>query len=384
MPQRAKIAAGLPRSERKTHRLPHAAQTGFGIPIDQRRIAVAEEFEQRAIQNPHVRCGEVQALGPGWRHDVRGVAREAEPPEAHRLRDEAAQRRHALFDRRAGDETFGRFRRQACTQFVPEAGIGPALDLLVGRALHVVAAARGRPHAAEGETASVIRVDQFVGHGRRIAQDAEPAEGIDALERRERMDRDTLAAHAVKAVAAGDELAGDLLITSALAIADARLVRIEVVDAGLVAFEAQLAAALEARVDQVLGHLGLPVDRHRSARVLPDVDTGTPAVECDLKAVVDEARAIETRADAGLLQEIDRTLFQHPCADAALHVLSAALLDDDVVDAALTQELRQQQARGPRADDADLSGFVHLPRSFRCLPTVYIRVAVSFSRASAI
>jgi hypothetical protein len=50
--------------------------------------------------------------------------------------------------------------------------------------------------------------------------------------------------------------------------------------------------------------------------------------------------------DAGFVEQVDRHLLQHAGADAAQHVVGAALLDDDVVDAGAVQQLRR--AAGPR------------------------------------
>ena len=60
-----------------------------------------------------------------------------------------------------------------------------------------------------------VGVDQLVVDGRRIGEDAEPAEGIDALVDADRLLRDRLAADAVEAVAAGDEVAVDLVALAA-------------------------------------------------------------------------------------------------------------------------------------------------------------------------
>ena len=50
-------------------------------------------------------------------------------------------------------------------------------------------------------------------------------------------------------------------------------------------------------------------------------------------------------ADAGFVEQVDRGLLEHAGADAAQHVLAAAPLEDDVVDAGLVQQLAEQQAR---------------------------------------
>jgi hypothetical protein len=68
-------------------------------------------------------------------------------------------------------------------EFFPEALVRPGLDVLGETALEVVAAARRRAHRAEREAERMPDVDQLVGNRRRVGQNAEPAERIDALVR---------------------------------------------------------------------------------------------------------------------------------------------------------------------------------------------------------
>src|SRR5712672_3067282 len=97
--------------------------------------------------------GEIQALRAGGRDAVRGVAGEEEAAEAQRLGDEAAQRRDALLDRGPGDERLCGGGAEAPAQLVPEARVGPFVELLGERTLEVVAAAGAAAHAAQGEAA---------------------------------------------------------------------------------------------------------------------------------------------------------------------------------------------------------------------------------------
>ena len=64
--------------------------------------------------------------------------------------------------------------------------------------------------------------------------------------------------------------------------------------------------------------------------------------------------AVHARADAGLVEQIDRDLLDHAGADAAEHVVAGVPLEDDVVDAGLVQQLAEQQAGRTGADDGDL------------------------------
>ena len=66
------------------------------------------------------------------------------------------------------------------------------------------------------------------------------------------------------------------------------------------------------------------------------------------------ALAAHALADAGFVQQVDRALLEHAGAQRRLDFLAAARLEHDRFDAAQVQQVREQQARGSRADDADL------------------------------
>ncbi len=78
------------------------------------------------------------------------------------------------------------------------------------------------------------------------------------------------------------------------------------------------------------------------------------AAETKFDPVVDEALASQPLADARLQQQVHAALLEHAGANAVLDVVTAAALDDHRLDALPVQKVREQQPRGPRADDADL------------------------------
>jgi len=84
------------------------------------------------------------------------------------------------------------------------------------------------------------------------------------------------------------------------------------------------------------------------------VDAVALAIEAHVEAVVRQALGVHALADASLVEQVDADLLQHTGADAREHVVAAALLEDDVVDARLVQQGAQDQARGSGADDRDL------------------------------
>src|SRR4030095_87593 len=124
------------------------------------------------------------------------------------------------------------------TELCPDALVRPRLELLGRRALEVHPLDVRRPGAHQHETALVHRVYQFVGRWRCLAQDAEPAEGIKALVDLKHACGNRRPADALRAIAAGDEVSGNLLDRSLLASkADFRGVAVEVVDADIPGFE---------------------------------------------------------------------------------------------------------------------------------------------------
>ena len=200
---------------------------------------------------------------------------------------------------------------------------GQASTCSVERALQVVAAARVAPHAAEGEAALVRDVDELVRHRRRVGQEAQPAERIVALEGRQRAGGHALAAHAVEAVAAGDEVARELVLVAAVAVAHDGMAAVEVVHAHVLGLVDRDGAARRARVHQVARDLGLAVDDHALAGESVEVDAVAAAGPADLDAVVHEALGVHARADARFVEQRDRALFEDARADAPEHVLAA-------------------------------------------------------------
>ena len=99
-------------------------------------------------------------------------------------------------------------------------GVDGARDVkrhFVVESTHVVAAlVAGRPglvrvHVEEHEATLVVGVDQLVRNRRRVGQDAEPAEWIDAFEGLDCRRRHTLPADAVKKTAMSKEQAQQIL-----------------------------------------------------------------------------------------------------------------------------------------------------------------------------
>ena len=84
------------------------------------------------------------------------------------------------------------------------------------------------------------------------------------------------------------------------------------------------------------------------------VDPVATTAEGQLETVVHETLAHHPRADPSAVDEIDGPPLQEPGANPRLDVVTRLPLDDDRVDAAAQQELREQEARRARSDDGDL------------------------------
>ena len=172
--------------------------------------------------------------------------------------------------------------------------------------------------------------------------------------------RNRRAVDAVKSVAAGDDVAGELVLDAVLPKTDARRVRVEVVDAHVIDLEVQRAAGRQARLDEIVDDLVLTVDGDRAAAgELGHVDAVPRAAEGEIDAIVPQPFAREPFADANLVHQIDRALLEHARANPLDHVLPAALFEDDGVDALEMQQLPEHQSGGARADDADLGARGH-------------------------
>ena len=136
---------------------------------------------------------------------------------------------------------------------------------------------------------------------------------------------------------------------------DQRRFRLDPRERHVLRLEEQRPPALDARGDQVLDNLLLSVDRDRAAAgERRKVDPVPLAGELQLDSLVDQALAAQAVADAHLLEQVHGALLENAGSDPALDVLAAARLEDDRVDSAEVQEVRQHKAGRPGADDPDL------------------------------
>src|SRR4029077_1335352 len=198
---------------------------------------------QRARKHHHVGKGEIHTLRSGRRHDMGAVTGKEKAAVLHRLDDETAHRSDALLQHLA----FLELARAAKTlvQFIPNAVVGPILDILIVVALQIESSQSLRPHRVQRKSAIGIGIDELMIRRRAFGENAEPAEGIIALEYSEHSIRNGRLTHPVKAVATRNEVAIEFLRTACMAEPDFWFLLFEVVDSDVVDFEQQRSAAGE-------------------------------------------------------------------------------------------------------------------------------------------
>src|ERR1700682_2563978 len=138
---------------------------------------------------------------------MRGVAGEIKPPVLHRLHDVTPHRRKILLEYGAFGELPVSIDRETSVKFPPNPIVGIIMEVRIGRNLHIQASNFRGAHAQQGETAFVIRVDQFVRRRRRLNEYAEPSEWIRAVQCGEHARGNAWPADSVETVATGDEIA---------------------------------------------------------------------------------------------------------------------------------------------------------------------------------
>ena len=113
------------------------------------------------------------------------------------------------------------------------------LDRLVGRHLKIEPRDLRRAHAEQRKPALVARVDELVAGRRRLGEDPEPAERVDAFVDVQHAIRNRRTADAVKSIAAGDEIAVHLVFGVAMPEAKHRAGRVERADRHVLGLEVE-------------------------------------------------------------------------------------------------------------------------------------------------
>ena len=93
---------------------------------------------------------------------MRRITGEEKIPMLHRLDHEAAHLGDALLRDRAFIQLPSTISREAPMQLLPDARIGPLLDVLVGLALQIQARELRRAHALKREAVIVIYINELI------------------------------------------------------------------------------------------------------------------------------------------------------------------------------------------------------------------------------
>ena len=136
----------------------------------------------------------------------------------------------------------------------------------------------------------------------------------------------------MKTVAAGDEIAFDLVADAILDVGDARAVGIEIMglDVGGLIDSGEPGGL--AGVHQVERHLGLAVDHHGLAGGGVHVDAVARAAEREFDAMMNQPLVMGARAGAGLVEQRHRAFLEQAGADAAEHIFRRLAFENDVID----------------------------------------------------
>jgi hypothetical protein len=333
---------------------PDPLGAGGRVRIEARLVARPDQPVDGTSEDVDVGDGQVHALGARWRHDVGGVAGQHEPAVAHRRRHEAAHAGDRLLDHRSVEQPEPVGGGQADGQLRPDPVVGPFGDVLVRCHLEVQPRDLGRAHAVEREAPIVAAVDQLLGRGSGLGEDAEPGERVLAVVDAEVAGRDRRPAQAVEAVATGHHVAHEPDLLAAVAELHRRLIGEEISHPDIFHLEEDGPAGGQARPDEVLHHLLLAVHRDALAGELGEVDSVATAVDGDLHPAVHQRLTVEALGQAEAAEEVDRRLLEHAGPHPMLNVGAAAILDHDRLDATGRQQVGQHQAGRTRPHDSHL------------------------------
>ncbi len=175
----------------------------------------------------------------------------------------------------------------------------------------------------------------------------------------------------MESVAPRHDLAAQLPRLAVVAVADERLVGVDVDRLDVERFEHDRAAGRETGGDEVLDDLLLAVHGDRAADELDEVDVVAAALEGELDATMREAHAVETLRQAEVAQELDGRGFEHAGADAVLDVLAVAELEHDALDPPFLEQVGEHESGRSGTDDADL-GLVGDVVHAECTPVVIV------------
>src|SRR5271166_5388698 len=122
-------------------------------------------------QNSNISRGQVQSFCPSWRHDMGGIACQEESAMLHWLDNETSHARHAFLKNRSSNQCPAR-NLQTRFKFFPDPIVWPLVQVLIRLALEIEATDPRSAHAQKSETAVVIGVNEFLGRGWSLGENA--------------------------------------------------------------------------------------------------------------------------------------------------------------------------------------------------------------------
>jgi hypothetical protein len=158
----------------------------------------------------------------------------------------------------------------------------------------------------------------------------------------------------MRPVAAGDEIAADLLLALIDGEATAGPFRGQVPQADVGDPEEDGLALVDARLDQVADHLLLPIGDDGPAGEIGGRDPVAAAVETDLDALIDQALAPHPPAEAEVVQEGHGPVLEDAGPHPAHAIRPRAVLEDHRLDARMVEQVGEDEPRRPGSDDGDL------------------------------
>ena len=215
---RSKGSASLRRVEHRRHPprevlgTPDPPKAGRRVRIEVARSSRSGTTRRARQRERCTSCRrQVETLRSRRRHDVGRVAGEVETAVLHRLDHEAPHAGHALLEDRALRRASSPSSPSLICSSSQIRSSGHSSTSSSGPALDVEAAELVRAQAQQREPALVVRVDELVARRRDRGEDPEPAVRVLARERAQHTVGDARTADAVEAVAAGDDVALELV-----------------------------------------------------------------------------------------------------------------------------------------------------------------------------
>jgi hypothetical protein len=157
----------------------------------------------------------------------------------------------------------------------------------------------------------------------------------------------------VVSIATGDEV-GFYRMEFAIPIErDLRPRAVKAADRNVTAFESNIAARGDPGMGEIRLNLGLTVHGDLAPHEPLEIDSMHVIIECHLESAMHQTLPTQALIHTGLRQQLNGPGLEKPGAYPRSDIFKEAALDDDGIDAASLQELRQHQTRGAPSDDGN-------------------------------